>query len=72
MKTRSQSKTVHFTELDVFIDFDEASAAWNSNKKRLSHGLYVYVCGNPLKNGGYCKKTPYKNDSCCHLHTSCQ
>lgn len=69
MKTRSQTKTVQFTELSVDIDFDEASIAWNSNKKRLSNGEYVYICGNTLNNGGYCKRKPYKNDEHCHLHT---
>lgn len=43
--TRSQSKPVLTTpkELDVNIDFDEASGAWNANKKKLGNGMYKYI-----------------------------
>lgn len=68
MQTRSQTKRVNFAEFEVNIDFDGASAAWNSNKKRRFSGQYEYICGNLLKTGGYCKNSPYKNHSNCHLH----
>jgi hypothetical protein len=51
MKTRSQNK-----ELEVNIDFDEASRLWNSNKKKISKCCYEYVCGRELTNGLFCKR----------------
>jgi len=44
MRTRSQSKMQRL-EYEVNIDFDEANAAWNANKKKLPNGCYQYVCG---------------------------
>ena len=67
MQTRSQAKP---TELEVNIDFDEASRCWNHNKKRLASGTYVYVCGADLKPGGYCQRRPEKNNDHCYLHKS--
>lgn len=61
MKTRSQ-------KYEVEINFDEAIAAWNSNKKKLPNGCYSYVCGSELKNGEHCKKQPLKGSLFCHLH----
>lgn len=49
MKTRTQS--------EINIDFDEASAAWKQNKKRIDNGCYIYVCGAPLQNGKFCQRT---------------
>ena len=54
MFTRSQ---------EVVIDFDEASRAWNANKKKTGNGCYVYVCGAQLKNGKFCQ-----NSVACHIH----
>lgn len=65
MKTRSQSV---LKELEVNIDFDSASEAWNANKKRLTSGCYQYVCGSPLKMGGYCSRRPEKNCQTCYVH----
>lgn len=45
MVTRSQSKNVkrpNYVELDIDIDFDEASKAWNKNKIKLGNGCYQY------------------------------
>jgi len=67
MQTRSQTKPV---ELEINIDFDEASRCWNQNKKRLASGTYVYVCGADLKQGGYCQRRPEKNNDHCYLHKS--
>jgi len=39
MLTRSQTKQQLFT-----IDFDEASNAWNANKKSTGNGCYKYLC----------------------------
>jgi len=54
MKTRSQTRKeeIEVVELveentksiySVDIDFDEASRAWNANKKRLPNGEYRYI-----------------------------
>jgi hypothetical protein len=40
MKTRSQSSVE--TLIETEIDFDEASLAWNKNKKKLGNGCYEY------------------------------
>jgi hypothetical protein len=45
MVTRSQSKNnkrPNYMELDIDIDFDEASKAWNQNKIKLGNGCYQY------------------------------
>lgn len=46
MMTRSQSitqyKRPNYVELDIDIDFDEASKAWNKNKIKTSNGCYRY------------------------------
>lgn len=59
MITRSQSKlsnqksTISYS---VDIDFDEASRAWNANKRCIGNGVYVYICGKQMRNGRSCKK----------------
>lgn len=68
MKTRSQTKTVHFQELAVDIDFDDASSAWLANKKKLNNGCYQYVCGMSMANGEFCKRKQHKNSIHCFLH----
>ena len=62
MKTRSSSKI-----LDVHIDFDKASQAWNSNKIRIGQ-IYMYVCGFTTKNGNTCKRIPVGNCERCYQH----
>jgi len=65
MQTRSQTKQ---TELQVDIDFDYASQCWNHNKIKLGPGSYKYVCGKPLKNGGFCKRRQCKDNEHCYIH----
>jgi hypothetical protein len=65
MKTRSQNK-----ELEVNIDFDEASRAWLQNKRRLASGTYNYICGVELKDGSFCQRNPTKFSEYCHFHKS--
>ena len=33
-------------QLQPRIDFDEASRAWNQNKKKIDNGCYIYICGH--------------------------
>ena len=40
IRTRSQSKIL--AELDVNIDFDDASREWTRNKRRMGNGTYSY------------------------------
>ena len=47
MKTRSQTNKEQPIELEVNIDFDEASKAWKANKKSNGNGTYTY---KPLNN----------------------
>ena len=43
-------------EYNVDIDFDEASTEWRRNKKQLTNGTFVYVCGITTKNGKPCQR----------------
>ena len=43
-------------EYSVDIDFDEASSEWRRNKKQLTNGTFVYVCGMSTKNGKPCQR----------------
>ena len=53
----------------VNIDFDEASEAWNANKKRVGH-MYLYVCGKLLPSGKRCQRKSFNNDGfLCKLHS---
>ena len=47
---------------DNEIDFDGASEAWNSNKRKLANGCYEYVCGAKLANGKKCCRKPGKDE----------
>ena len=67
MITRNQSKMSNqkpYITYSVDIDLDEASRAWNANKRRIGNGEYVYICGKPMRNGRSCKKT---QDSTSHI-----
>jgi hypothetical protein len=67
----TEQKATSSVELPVEIDFDEASRAWNANKRRVGP-CYYYVCGHILANGkDICKNLPKKNsvDFHCHIHS---
>lgn len=43
MTTRSQSKNAKIPNyMEVDIDFDEATTAWNKNKIKIGNGCYRY------------------------------
>jgi hypothetical protein len=50
------------------IDFDEAYEAWVKNKKLIGNGMYVYICGKPLKTGNVCKRVDMNNGCCIHTN----
>ena len=55
-------------ELEVNIDFDEASKAWHANKKSIGNSHYKYICEITTKTGRQCGKVCYKTDLCCWSH----
>ena len=74
MYTRSKanhSQVLGKVEQKVFIDFDEASDAWKSNKKSIGNGHYKYICQviTASKNK-QCEKSCYKGTNTCWIHRS--
>jgi hypothetical protein len=55
-------------ELEVNIDFDEASKAWHANKKSIGNSHYKYICEVSTKSGKQCGKVCYKCESYCWSH----
>jgi hypothetical protein len=55
-------------ELEVNIDFDEASKAWHANKKSIGNSHYKYICEISTKTGKLCGKVCYKCESYCWSH----
>lgn len=53
----------------VIIDFDEASKAWNSNKKKLDNGCYQYFCKSLTKSGDKCNNTSITGSEYCFIHS---
>ena len=75
MKTRSQTKAKATKQLDIDIDFDEASLLWRQNKKHVGQGHFKYICAAVKKDGNMCGKaclTPNNNKSneYCWTHRS--
>lgn len=66
MKTRSQ-QTNKIQQLEVNIDFDDATKEWRSNKKSISNGCYKYICP-VIKNEIKCGKSCYKELIYCWQH----
>lgn len=62
MLTRSQTKQQLFT-----IDFDEASNAWNANKKSTGNGCYKYICC-AVKNRKQCTRKCLAGENYCKTH----
>ena len=61
MNTRSQTKYNNSALYEVNIDFDEASAAWRSNKKPVGDGTFKYICCGITKTGNKCVREPLQN-----------
>ena len=68
MKTRSQSNHENSALYEVNIDFDEASAAWRSNKRSIGNGSYRYLCGKKGKNNKYCITNCLPGEIYCKTH----
>ena len=79
MQTRSQTKNLtnnnstkkttykSSSEDEVYIDFDEASAAWKANKKSIGNGSYKYICCAD-KNGKKCGIKCIMGEIYCRTH----
>ena len=70
MKTRSQTIYENQALYEVDIDFDEASAAWRSNKKQMDNGMFKYICRGVTKTGNKCARQPLQNTEYCKTHTN--
>lgn len=55
-------------EYEVTIDFDEASAAWKTNKKSTGGGSYKYICEYRNKNNKNCRINPIPGCDFCSKH----
>jgi hypothetical protein len=53
---------------DVCIDFDEASRAWNANKRRVGQS-YEYICGAKTCSGKPCQRKPIHGKNHCKTHS---
>jgi hypothetical protein len=76
MNTRSKSQgkiqsqlTNQINQLEVNIDFDDASKEWHKNKKSIGNSQYKYICTIVTTNKGQiCNKVCYKNTDKCWIH----
>jgi hypothetical protein len=58
-------------ELEVNIDFDEASRAWRENKRSSGNGCYKYVCSGIIaKTGMKCEKVVKMGCAYCSVHNN--
>jgi len=55
-------------ELEVDIDFDEASRAWYLNKKPMPNSMCKYICMEKTKMGKPCSKRPMQWQNYCCIH----
>uniref|UniRef100_A0A6C0KTN3 Uncharacterized protein n=1 Tax=viral metagenome TaxID=1070528 RepID=A0A6C0KTN3_9ZZZZ len=72
MENQSQNTNNTIEQMVLFevnIDFDEASVAWNANKKKLADGMYKYVCPYCSKTGRRCGRNSVTNSDFCKIHT---
>jgi len=55
---------------EVKINFEEAAAAWMSNKVKCDNCTYYYICGCITKTNGKCRNRPSKNskNGYCGIH----
>lgn len=48
--------------------FDQSSAAWMLNKKKLTNCTYAYVCSHSITRNRSCKNAVVKGTDKCHEH----
>lgn len=70
-QTRSQVKNTKnnmHKELEVNIDFDEASREWHMNKKSIGNSHYKYICEITNNTSKMCGNVCYKQYTYCWSH----
>ena len=60
----NQQRPVEYTS----IDFDDAHNHWIENKRKLSNGMYRYICIGFFKNGNQCNRNPLVGKNACKIH----
>ena len=61
-------KGIFIQQLEVNINFDEASECWKANKKSIGNGCYHYICLQKTKTGNKCNRKPEINSDFCKIH----
>jgi hypothetical protein len=66
--TKVYAKTI--TELEVNIDFDDASKEWHKNKKSIGNSQYKYICQIQTNKNkrGICNKICHQGSDKCWIH----
>lgn len=60
----NKDRSVEYTS----IDFDDAHNHWIQNKRKLSNGMYRYICVGFFKNGNQCNRNPLVGKNTCKIH----
>jgi hypothetical protein len=72
MNTRSKTKVCAsaktITELEVNIDFDDASKEWHKNKKSIGNSQYKYVCQIQTNKKKICNNVCHQGSDKCWIH----
>ena len=69
IKSQGRSKlTNQMNQLEVNIDFDDASKEWHKNKKSIGNSQYKYICTVLRNKNQICNKVCYKNSETCWIH----
>ena len=66
---KSTSEEYPLPIYEVNIDFDEASAAWYANKKRMPNSMCKYICLGITKKGNACNRKPLIHSDYCYCHS---
>ena len=64
LSNMNQQRPVEYTS----IDFDDAHNHWIQNKRKLSNGMYRYICIGFFKNGNQCNRNPLVGKNTCKIH----
>lgn len=60
----TEQRPIEFTT----IDFDDAHQHWIQNKRKLSNGMYRYICIGFFQNGKKCNRNPLVGKNTCKIH----
>ena len=69
MNTKTKIQLTNKQNLEINIDFDDASKEWHKNKKSIGNSQYKYICSIVTTNKSQiCNKVCYKNTETCWIH----